>query len=285
MPETPQPPGTGPSAPREGTVRTRLITAFVLATILLAVLLWFPPAATVGVLTLAMLAGAWEWSAFVRPDSLPARSGFVLLIALLLPLAWRCTATPQHLHLLLLAATAWWLIALVWIALAPTRVNAVSAGLAGVLALVPAWTALMHLRLHAPEGGVWTVFALTLVWMADSGAFFAGRRYGRVKLAPRVSPGKTWEGVIGAMLTAAVMGALGARLFGWGVPAFIVLCLASVAFSIVGDLTESMLKRHVGLKDSGHLFPGHGGVLDRIDSVTAAAPVFLLGLTAGGVMP
>jgi phosphatidate cytidylyltransferase len=269
---------------REGTVRTRLITAFVLATILLAVLLRFPPAATVGVLTLAMLAGAWEWSAFVRPDSLPVRVAFVLLIAILLPLAWYYTQTPRGLQLLLAATCVWWLLALVWICVAPTRVNCWTAALAGVLALVPAWLALMRLR-HQADGGVWVVFALTLVWMADSGAFFAGRRFGRVKLAVRVSPGKTWEGVIGAMLTAALMGALGARLFGWELPAFIALCLGTVAFSIVGDLTESLLKRHVGVKDSGHLFPGHGGVLDRIDSVTAAAPVFLLGLTAGGVVP
>ena len=273
-----------PEARRPGSVRTRLITAFVLVAILLAVLLWFPPAATVGVLTLAILAGAWEWSAFVRPDSMAIRFAFVLLIAIALPIAWRCTPTQESLLLVLGASTLWWLLALAWILAAPTRVNAWSAGLAGVLALVPAWLALMRLR-YVLQGGEWTVFVLALVWLADTSAFFIGRRFGRVKLAPRVSPGKTWEGVLAGMASAALVGALGARLFHWPSPAFIALCLAVVAVSIVGDLTESMLKRHVGIKDSGYLIPGHGGVLDRIDSVLAAAPVFLLALMCGGVAP
>jgi phosphatidate cytidylyltransferase len=113
--------------------------------------------------------------------------------------------------------------------------------------------------------------------------FFAGRRFGRLRLAPAVSPGKTWEGVLGGFAASALLAIAGSEWFGVPVPAFLPLCLAAVAFSVIGDLTESLLKRFAGLKDSGTLFPGHGGVMDRIDSVTGAAPVLLFGLTVLGV--
>jgi phosphatidate cytidylyltransferase len=158
-----------------------------------------------------------------------------------------------------------------------------SAGLAGVLALVPAWLALVRLRLDVPRGAEWMLFTLILVFAADIGAFFAGRRYGRVRLAPAVSPGKTWEGVLGGAAMSALVALAGSEWFGVPVQSFLPLCLATVAFSIVGDLTESLLKRFAGVKDSGTLFPGHGGVMDRIDSVTGAAPVLLFGLSVLGV--
>jgi phosphatidate cytidylyltransferase len=111
----------------------------------------------------------------------------------------------------------------------------------------------------------------------------AGRSFGRVRLAPRVSPGKTWEGALGGFALALLVGLWGAAWFGYPAGTFVGVCAAAAAFSVVGDLTESMLKRHAGIKDSGSLFPGHGGVLDRIDSVTAGAPVLLLGLGQFGV--
>ena len=123
------------------------------------------------------------------------------------------------------------------------------------------------------------LFALVLVWVADIGAYFGGRRFGRVQLAPQVSPGKTWEGVLGAVLLSALVAIAGALWFHLPLGTFLALCLAVVGFSIVGDLTESLLKRFAGVKDSGTLFPGHGGVMDRIDSITGAAPVLFLGLT------
>src|SRR5690606_1271489 len=115
------------------------------------------------------------------------------------------------------------------------------------------------------------LFALVLVWVADIGAFFFGKRFGKLRLAPAVSPGKTWEGVIGGMAMSALVAILGSYVFEVPVQTFLPLCLAVVAFSVIGDLTESLLKRFAGLKDSGKLFPGHGGVMDRIDSVTGAA--------------
>ena len=129
-----------------------------------------------------------------------------------------------------------------------------------------------------PRGAQWVLFALCLVWAADIGAYVAGRSFGRVKLAPQVSPGKTWEGVLGGLVLAAWLPCGAARWFAVPALEFVPLCLGVVAFSIVGDLTESLLKRFAGLKDSGTLFPGHGGVMDRIDSLTSAMPVLLLGL-------
>jgi phosphatidate cytidylyltransferase len=236
-------------------LRKRVSTAVVLALVLLVILLGLPPWATVAAVTVMLLAGAWEWSAFLRVPAASWRLAYVALVAVLLPLAWRVSSDPDGRQSILLAAVLWWLGALVWIAFAPRRVARWAAALAGVMALVPSWLALVWLRLAPPQGKWWVLFVLVLVWVADIGAYFFGRRFGRVRLAPEVSPGKTWEGVLGGA------------------------ALSAVGFSIIGDLTESLLKRFAGMKDSGTVFPGHGGVMDRIDSLTGAAPVLLLGLT------
>ena len=128
------------------------------------------------------------------------------------------------------------------------------------------------------------LFAFVLVWMADIGAFFCGRRFGRIRLAPEVSPGKTWEGVLGGIGLSALVAVGGSLWFRVPLLMFLPLCVTAVGFSIIGDLTESLLKRFAGMKDSGSVFPGHGGVMDRIDSLTGAAPVLLLGLTLLGVV-
>jgi phosphatidate cytidylyltransferase len=122
------------------------------------------------------------------------------------------------------------------------------------------------------------VFTLLIVWLADGGAYFAGKLLGRVKLAPAISPGKTWEGVVGGMVLVAALAIVVAIVRNIDVAVLTPFCLAVAAISIVGDLTVSMFKRTTGLKDSGALFPGHGGVLDRIDSIAAAAPLFALGV-------
>lgn len=267
-------------------LRTRIFTALVLGAVLLAVLLWLPEWGTVAVMTVLVLAGAWEWSAFVRLRGAALRGAYVLLVALLLAGAWRFSETPGGQELLLAVAMLWWVTALLWIALAPRRVSPWSAAAAGVLALVPAWLALVRLRYTPPpsRGAEWVLFAFVLVWVADIGAFFCGRRYGRVRLAPEVSPGKTWEGVLGGIALSALVAIAGGLWFGVPLLMFLAVCVTAVAFSIVGDLTESLLKRFAGMKDSGSVFPGHGGVMDRIDSLTGAAPVLLLGLTLLGVV-
>ena len=264
-------------------LRKRIITAAILVVVLLGILLWLPPVATVIVVTALVLTGAWEWSAFLRPTVSIARAGYVALIALLLLGARYLAADPDVRHLILVAALLWWVVALGWIIFAPRSVAPWSAGLAGVLALVPAWVALVWLR-YLPNGQYWVLFTLLLVWGADVGAYFAGHRFGHTRLAPAVSPGKTWEGVIGGFALSAIVAVAGSAWFALPLYAFVPLCLAAVGFSIVGDLTESLLKRFAGVKDSGTLFPGHGGVMDRIDSVTGAAPVLFFGLTMLGVV-
>ncbi|HEV7714704.1 MAG TPA: phosphatidate cytidylyltransferase [Steroidobacteraceae bacterium] len=264
-------------------IKKRVTTAIVLVAILLAVVLWLPPLATVIALTLVVLAGAWEWSAFLRTPGVLYRALYVAVIGVLMPVAWRLSATPSGRDVVFGIALAWWLIALAWVMFAPRRVSTWSAAAAGVLALVPAWVALLRLRLDLARGAEWVLFALILVWVADIGAFFVGRRFGRTRLAPNVSPGKTWEGVLGGILASALVAVLGSGWFNIPAQRFVPLCLAVVAFSIVGDLTESLLKRFAGVKDSGTLFPGHGGVMDRIDSVTGAAPILFFGLVALGV--
>lgn len=260
-------------------LRKRVLTAVVLAAALLVILLWLPPLATVVALTALLLVGAWEWSAFLRLSTAARRLTYVALVALLLPLAWRVSVDPDGRGLILVAAVLWWLTAFMWIAFAPRLVSPWAAGVAGVLALVPSWLALVWLRYTPPPHGQWVLFTLILVWVADIGAYFVGRRFGRIRLAPEVSPNKTWEGVLGGVALSALVAIGGSLWFQVSLAVFLPLCLATVAFSVVGDLTESLLKRFAGIKDSGSVFPGHGGVMDRIDSLTGAAPVLLLGLT------
>jgi phosphatidate cytidylyltransferase len=150
----------------------------------------------------------------------------------------------------------------------------------GVAVLVPFYAALVLLFQAGPAT---LLLALLIVWAADSGAFFAGRSLGRVKLAPSISPGKTWEGVIGGLVAVVVLILVRSLWFDTDLKVFVPFCLAIACLSIVGDLTVSMFKRNAGLKDSGALFPGHGGVLDRIDSVAAAAPLFALGVSWAGL--
>ncbi|HTX25002.1 MAG TPA: phosphatidate cytidylyltransferase [Steroidobacteraceae bacterium] len=264
-------------------LRTRVLTAAVLIALLLVVVLWLPPVATLVALTTVVLTGAWEWSGFLRTPTAGVRALYVLAVAALLPVAWALTGTRRGTAALLTVAVIWWIIALLWIIFAPRRAARWSAALAGLLALVPAWVALSRLRLDVPRGGQWMLFVLILVWVADIAAFFVGRRFGRMRLAPEVSPGKTWEGALGGAAVSALVAIAGSRWFGVAPAVFVPLCLIAVAFSVVGDLTESLLKRFAGMKDSGTLFPGHGGVMDRIDSVTGAAPVLFFGLVALGV--
>lgn len=265
-------------------LKARILSALAMAIVLVTVLFAMPPLATLLLLSIVVLVGAWEWSAFIRGSGTAARGAFVVAIAVLLGLCWPLVGQAERLAIVLWGAAAWWVIALLWLSLAPQRVAPWSAALAGIAALVPTWLALGHLRLGAEQGAQWTLYALVLIVAADTGAFFCGRAFGRVKLAPRVSPGKTWEGVFGGMLLAACIAVLGTQLFDVPAEVFLPVALAAAAFSIVGDLTESMLKRAAGVKDSGHLFPGHGGILDRVDSVAAGVPIFVLGLISSGVL-
>jgi phosphatidate cytidylyltransferase len=243
------------------------------------VILWVPHQVTMAVFALLVLAGAWEWAAFPGLTSVPARSAYVIAIAAALAACWFAGRTVNS--WILGAAIVWWLIAFLWILFLPTRMSRVLGVLAGFVVLVPAWVALVALHEREPN---LVLFVLLLVVAADVGAYFGGRKFGRHKLAPKVSPGKTWEGVFGGFVAAALMAFIGVAWFKVSTVPFLAVCAIVVVASIVGDLTESLFKRHAGLKDSGSLLPGHGGVLDRVDSVTAAAPVFLVSLEFLGLL-
>jgi len=260
-------------------LKERVITAIVLAAVLLGVMLGLPPVATVWLLTVLVLIGAWEWAGFIGKDTKATRAAFTVAVATaLVACLYFYTSIPNFVFIVVTVALVWWFIAFLWLCLAPGRVTPVTAAMAGFLSLVPCWLALVHVT-FSTQSTRWVLFTLALVWAADTGAFFAGRWLGRVPLAPRVSPKKTWEGALGGMVTSAVVAWIAAKwVFAVDAWPFVMTCVAIAALSIVGDLTESMLKRAAGLKDSGTMFPGHGGMLDRIDSVTAAAPALVFAL-------
>jgi len=254
-------------------LKTRVITA-VIALLLLAVVLFFLPAKIAeSVIALAVIAGAWEWSGFLGSKSTAVRVGYVVLIGALLA----AIAVPfaEQSLLVLQVALAWWLLAFIWTFFYPTPIPGALRWICGVLVLLPFYVALIELYRLGP---LWLLFLLLIVWAADMGAFFAGKTMGKVKLAPQISPGKTWEGAIGGLVAVIVL-TVGRSFFVESNLAILLpFCLAIGAISIVGDLTVSMFKRTAGVKDSGSLFPGHGGVLDRVDSIAAAAPLFVLGM-------
>lgn len=261
-------------------LRQRVITASILALIALGVVLKLPASGFGAVLLAVMALCAWEWAELAgwrRPrDRLLYGALVMILIGALWPLAGQ---TALVAGLMVPVFAAWWgALAWLWRHAGPARPDSpLAVAGAGGVALAAAWLALMGLR--AGFGPELVLFLLMLIWVADIGAYFAGRRWGRRKLAPAISPGKTWEGVWGAATATFVFALAGAAVLPVGSrwPAFVAVCMVTVGFSIVGDLFESMLKRQRGLKDSGSLLPGHGGVLDRLDSLIAAAPVFLLG--------
>jgi phosphatidate cytidylyltransferase len=261
-------------------LRLRIITALLLAPFVLAAIFFLPEKGMAVVLSILVAAGAWEWSAFAGLTRSSAKIGYVVAVLVGIAAVWFAGPSSQA-QIVLYAAMVWWLAALCWVLIWPGAVSSASAAVAGLLVLIPAWLALLRLHAHDPR---LMLFLLLLVVAADVGAYFAGRRFGRNKLAPRVSPGKTWEGVGGGIIGATIVAIIGALWLHMPFLIFIGLCVLVVVASIVGDLTESLFKRHAGLKDSGTLLPGHGGVLDRVDSITAAAPVFLVGLQTLGLL-
>ena len=275
------------AAPERSSVRAperlaqRVLTALLLAPAAIVLILLAPTWLFALVIGLIVLAALWEWARLAGWRSRPLRVLMLLLAAAACAALWLLPATS--LPLLTIAAIGW-LLAPLWLRrptlwASPTRTHAGIKLALAPLALLPAWQALVHLHRGDMRAHIWTLLVLMLIWAADIGAYFAGTRFGRHRLAPLVSPGKTWEGVAGGVLLALLM----ALAFGWGLglrnaPLLVLLAitLPTVAFSIIGDLIESLLKRQAAVKDSGRMFPGHGGLLDRIDSVLAAAPLFVL---------
>ena len=276
--------------------RTRVLAALTMAPLAIGGVLLLPTPWLVALSAIAFLAALWEWFRLSEIDDTLQRT--LLLLANLLLMAALVWASPNDsggslvlFKLVAMLGVVWWLLAMLWLRHydfasdhdSHARVFKLAAGTAAV---VPAWCALAVLHAGDPtptawplvsQGHVWLLTALMIVWATDTGAYFAGRRFGRRKLSPRISPNKTVEGLLGGAAGGVAVALAMAPLAGASLgqlPLVAVAALATVLVSVVGDLFESLLKRHVGAKDSGTLIPGHGGVLDRIDSVLAALPVF-----------
>lgn len=261
-------------------LKLRILTALILLPVVVALVLLAPTWVLALVMAIVVLAATWEWmplSGFVSPA---VKITAVIWMTILMVLFWLLRQDTRVTLVVMLVALAWWLFALLWVICWRLNFQRPIKLVCGFLTLIPAWVAAVSLHAGA-QGPRRLLFVLVLIWAADIGAYFAGRAFGRHKLAPLVSPGKTWEGMAGGTLGLLVIALLGVW---WVLPssgyALILICLLTGWLSIVGDLSESLFKRQAGVKDSGSLFPGHGGVLDRIDSLTAAVPVFWLGLSA-----
>ncbi|MCB1735101.1 MAG: phosphatidate cytidylyltransferase [Gammaproteobacteria bacterium] len=266
-------------------LKTRIITALILAPLVVMALLYLPPIPLGLVFAVVVLIAAWEWVGLLNAEPQEARLLrwlYPLLIAIAMVLA-----VMKALPIVVISfGAAFWVWGVSWLAFPDfgrdrNAANILIKATAGVAVLVPTWIALLALH-GAPNNGPWLVlYAIAIAWVADTGAYFAGRRFGRVKLAPRISPGKTREGAYGAFILVAIYGGFGGWAFGErgeGLLLFVLVTMLAAVASIVGDLFESLFKRHAGIKDSSQLIPGHGGVLDRIDSLTAALPVFAFGI-------
>jgi len=231
-----------------------------------------------------VLVAMWEWTRMSGFASRPVRSGVVAIVALALAFLWMMRGEALIWYLIV-AGVVFWIVAFLWLrnfsfGAAPTRENAIIKLAAGLFATLPAWVALTKLHGDPRSGHGWALLALMLVSVADTAAYFTGSRYGKVKLCPQISPNKTIAGVYGALASGAILSAIGGWLLGlrglaW--LALIALALVTVIASIIGDLFESLIKRQAGVKDSGTLFPGHGGMFDRLDGMFAALPIFALG--------
>jgi len=258
-------------------LKQRIITALIAAPLVVAAIFFLPVNFVAVVFGVLAGLGLYEWGRLAGLATVRATTVYLAIGAIVAACLW---FVPQLWQPLLMLDALLWCLALVVVMKFPASGRWLEGHVllvAGYVVVISAWLALIVIR-ESPVAAWGLVWAFVLVWGADIGAYFAGRALGRIKLAPAVSPGKTWEGVAGGMLLALVVCVALAvslpALTGLEVPVstWLVVIAVLVAVSVLGDLFESALKRHHGVKDSGSLFPGHGGVLDRIDSLLAVLP-------------
>lgn len=273
-------------------LRQRLITAFLLIPPVVLGLVTMPTVVVAVAAGLVGVVAAWEWAALSGLEIVRDRVLYVLVtvVAMLLVYGW-LTSSENSGVVLFAVALVWWCVAFIGVVAyqlygKELTSSPTTRGIAGLLTMVPSWGAVVVLHGSRDGGPYLVLFLLALVWGADSAAYFFGRRFGKHRLADKVSPGKTWEGVAGSLGAISLVALVGTSIL---LPEhvvmapFVALCLVTGMVSILGDLVESQFKRLAGVKDSGSLLPGHGGILDRIDSLTAAAPIFVLGAIALGI--
>lgn len=267
-------------------LKQRIITALILLPLVLGAIFYLSSPWFALAIAIPVALGAWEWANIMGIEDSRARMPYVagILVALLL-VYW------FDLSVVLLASCLWWALAVWLVKSYPNEVerwqSRARLGVIGVLVLVPAWWSLVLIQ-DQQDGHWWLLYVMLLVWGADTGAYFVGRKFGKNKLAPAVSPGKSREGLWGGLAVTAVIALVVAfstpAASQVGIVSFLIISLVAVVGSVYGDLAESMFKRHRGIKDSSQLLPGHGGILDRIDSITAAVPLFASGMVLLGAM-
>jgi phosphatidate cytidylyltransferase len=267
----------------QGVLKLRIISALILVPLVVWVIFGLEKTSFAVAMLIVVSMCAWEWSRFIPLRSILYQVIYTIAAILIVAVIWQFTSQAVLVNSILGLALVWWLFALFWITRPGLFADGAAAqtlkSIAGWLMMTSCWLALVVL--HSQNGPYWVLFVLSLIWVADIGAYFSGRQWGGRKLAPQVSPGKTWAGVYGALAACGVYAVVASWLFnlsGKDIPGFLLVSMLTVLFSIAGDLLESLLKRHQDMKDSGQLIPGHGGILDRLDSLLAAAPVFVLGL-------
>lgn len=268
---------------------TRIATAAVLVPLVVAGIILLPTRIVAIIFAVLMIIGAWEWARLLGWEKLMPRAAYTVVFAVSAALCYYFGLLTGNVDIaaswLLGVGCAWWLIVVYWLVRYPavwteTIGRAPAGGIAGLIALCAAIVAIPSIHDGDQGIAVLLIFCI-LIWGADTGAYFAGRSLGRHKLAPEVSPGKTREGAAGGVAAALIVAIISGLFLGYGgirLAGFVLLGGWIAIVSMLGDLTLSMFKRHAGIKDSGSLFPGHGGVLDRLDSLLAAAPWFAAGL-------
>lgn len=270
---------------------TRMLTALILAPLVAAAILWADFYWILALVAVVWAIGAHEWAAFSALESKPKLAYAAFIAAILVAADYLLVANNISLFPLVAFASLFWASGLFWIVRFPLGFSDIDSAsgqpltpqskrklILGIFVLVPAALALFALKRFNPEH---LLYVFVLVWVADIGAYFVGRAFGTVKMVPKVSPGKSWAGLAGGVVSACIFAWIAAMHFGLSGAMqikFTVLALLVSLVSVIGDLTQSMFKRHVAMKDSGNIFPGHGGVLDRLDSFMAAAPVYVCGL-------
>ena len=267
-------------------LKQRILTALVLASLTLWALFGLPDSLLLGVFAIMLLAGAWEWSRLAELHGRIEQLGYLMVLFAAMWFAkWLVDSYSDIVPVILISAVFAWFLILYWLAMyerGRLRVHLSKASRVMLGVLLPlTFLSIAFILTGMENDRIYILLMFILIWGADTAAYFSGRAFGKNKLAPSISPGKTWEGVAGALLMTVVIACVAWWLLNYSLvmlPKLIVFSLLVVCLSIVGDLFESLLKRQVGVKDSSNLLPGHGGVLDRIDSMIAASPVFALGL-------
>lgn len=273
-------------------LKQRILTGLILAPIMIGGIFYLPVPEFMMFIGVITALGAWEWANLSGITNKAGRVVYAAAVALIL-------LALQHFDLeqeseVLYGALVWWVLALILVAthpkLTPLWKSTPVRLLMGLVILVPMWVGFVQIKSY-PYSDYLMLYVMFLVWGADVGAYFAGRTFGKRKLAPNVSPGKTWEGVYGGLATTMLFAVIAGlilqskTMMDLSVKQWVLLfaiTLAVTVVSVVGDLVESMVKRHRGIKDSSNLLPGHGGVMDRIDSMTAALPIFALAFSFAG---